>query len=100
MHLFTLLYWVFFLINSKPQADEVLSYIVDFQVTISDANDTYNDVSDDVKHYSNIRKAVTAAILVLPLVLTALSLAGVAFKIKILLKMYFYIVYFNIFYVN
>lgn len=68
------------------KANEVLSYVVDLQDQILSVNKTYNDVSDDVRHYSNIRKAVSAAILVLPLVLTAISLAGVAFKIKIILK--------------
>lgn len=83
----------------------MLSYIGDFQEQISDTNDTFNDVSGDVKHYSSIRycasllyccinwliefrKSVVAAILVLPITLTGLALAGVAFKIKILLKMY------------
>lgn len=74
-------------INSYYQkVDDAVFYFNEFNDKIRKTNDSYNDISSSIVHYSSIRMSIVAGILVLPILLSSFSLVGVFFRMKLLLK--------------
>jgi hypothetical protein len=67
-------------------ANQVLSYVSEFDSKIASTNISYGHVSSEILHYSSIRTSIMTAVLVLPLFLSALSLVGVVFHMKVVIK--------------
>eukprot|EP00026_Physarum_polycephalum_P004138 Phypoly_transcript_04155.p1 GENE.Phypoly_transcript_04155~~Phypoly_transcript_04155.p1 ORF type:complete len:702 (+),score=85.80 Phypoly_transcript_04155:122-2227(+) len=70
----------------NQNAEDVLSYVGDFETQIKSTNHSFVHISSEIRHYSSVRKSVMAAILVLPLVLSALALVGAVFRLKLIIK--------------